>query len=336
MDTMLADIWFALILLFLALALALEGFSLGVGALSLFARTRQQRETLMGSISPIWHANLTWVVILGAVLFGAFPLLYSLALSTLYLPVILMLLGLIGRGVGLELYAEIENKTLMHRVFALGSLLAGLGLALGLGGLLSGLGGLSGTMAGGDLRWLSPLAVVLALAVLCAAMLAGACFLIAKTEEQVQEASRAWARALLPLTLIVGAAGLGWLASNFPTIRHNWTAWPGMLHSSLPLALALACLGLCWTSIRNGSENAPFRWAFAGIVLLTMGVGGSVHPWLIPGGITVAQAAGQPVALKAMLWVIGFVLPLIIVYNLYVYRVFKGKVNREGYGLYEH
>ena len=126
----LADVWFALLGFIFFLALALDGLDLGIGFFTLFCRDEAQRATMLNAIGPVWHANLTWLVVVGGLLFGAFPLAYGVVLSALYLPLAVMLLGLIFRGISFEFREEARRKLPWNLGFGLGSLTATLARAL--------------------------------------------------------------------------------------------------------------------------------------------------------------------------------------------------------------
>lgn len=183
----LALVWYLLLALVLLLVLLLDGLDLGVGVLTLFVNQEEQRGTMLASVSTIWHANQTWLVVLGALLFGAFPVVYGLALSTLYLPVALMLLGFILRGVSAEYYDQADNQRLWGLAFGLGSLSATVALGLGLGALLAGLPLDGGRVSGGSWAWLSPFSVAATLGLLGSFVLSGAAWLVLKTGGPVRE-----------------------------------------------------------------------------------------------------------------------------------------------------
>jgi len=324
--------WYFILGLLAAVALALEGTSLGVGALSLLLKERRQREDLMGSIGPVWHANVTWLVVAGGVLFGAFPLFYGMLLSTLYIPVILLLVGVIFRSVALELYEGTMSKARWARTFGLGSLGAALGLAFILGGALAGLQG--GGFSGGDLRWLTPLSVAIAGIVLLLALLLGSLFLVDRTENETQAFARLWAARLFPALLVYGGLTGAWLLSCQPFLNDRWLDWPGMLFTLLPFLLFLWVYASAWIRLRRKQEGLFLR-GLACSFLFGLAFGASLYPWLVPGALQAGQAAGQDLTLKIFLRLTGPLLPVLAIYNIYLYRIFRGKVGRDGYGLYE-
>ena len=225
----LALVWYLLLALVLALTLLLDGLDLGVGVLSLFLRREEERGLMMASVAGVWHANQTWLVVLGALLFGAFPLAYGLVLSALYLPVALMLLGFILRGVSLEYYSHAADPRPWGLAFGLGSLLATLAQGLGLGALLSGLPLVAGRYSGGAWGWLSPFSFAAALGLLGCFVLMGAGWLVLKTNGELQDKARRAARATSFFLLLAAPALILWSCRLHPFLSARWLAWPGML-----------------------------------------------------------------------------------------------------------
>jgi len=326
--TFLALLWFGLLGLILFIYVALDGFDLGVGILSLFARDQESRQILMASLGNMWHPNQTWLVVLGGLLFGAFPVAYGVVLSALYIPVLLMLLGFVFRGVSFEFQAVSRYRGLWRLAFGGGSGLAALAQGFVLGGLLSGPQVSAGQFAGGVWDWLNPFAVLVAAGLLCGYALLGATYLIIKTEGDIQQRSRrqaqiaAWLVAVASLTVAL-TAGL-----RHPELTRKWLA-PGPLVFliSLPLTLAGALL-----SLRKGREYAPFFWTLTFFAAAFVCLAASLYPYLIPPGVTVAAAAAPDNILTVMLVGMVVLLPVMLAYNAYQYRVFWGKVREGVYG----
>ncbi len=323
-------VWYLLLSFALLLTILLDGMDLGVGILSLFLSEEEQRGAMLASIGSIWHANQTWLVVLGALLFGAFPLVYGLVLSALYLPVALMLLGFIFRGVSLEYYPSAENKRLWGLAFGLGSLLAAVAQGLALGALLAGLPLQAGRYSGGTWGWLSPFSLAATLGVLGVFVLAGGAWLVLKTTGEVREKARRAARAAAFFLLIAAPALIAWACGLHPFLTSRWLAWPGMLLTSLPLALAAIAFVLLVVSLARGWEASSFAMALVMLLLALVSLAGSLYPVVVPPGLTAFQAASAPINLKFMLTGIAVVLPLMLAYNAYQYWVFRGKVG-EGY-----
>lgn len=326
LNTDLALTWYLLLTFIFLLALLLDGFSLGVGVLSLFVGREQERGRMMASVAQVWHANQTWLVVLGAVLFGAFPLVYGLVLSALYIPTILMLLGFIFRGVSLEYYGHADNKGIWGLCFGLGSLLASAAEGFVLGSLLGGLPLAGQRFAGGPWTWLSPFSLLSVLCVLAAYSLCGAGWLIVKTRGALREKSFHAARASSFFLLLGLPALIVWGGRMHPELTGRWLTWPGLLYSSLPLGLAAAAFAGLVVSLSQKRGGACFGLALLLVLLTVGGLAGSWFPMLVPPGITLYQAASQAIHLKLMLIGIGLLLPLMLIYNAYQYWVFRGKL----------
>ncbi|MCB2227938.1 MAG: cytochrome d ubiquinol oxidase subunit II [Desulfarculaceae bacterium] len=322
----LALVWYLLLALVLALTLLLDGLDLGVGILSLFVGREEQRGQMMASVAGVWHANQTWLVVLGALLFGAFPLVYGLALSALYLPVALMLLGFILRGVSIEYYEHADRPRRWSLAFGLGSLLAAVAQGLGLGALLAGLPLSAGRYLGGAWAWLSPFAVAVCLGLLGSYLLLGAAWLVLKTGGELQAKARRAARAVAFFLLIAAPLLILWSRGLHPFLSARWLAWPGLLVSSLPLALAAPCFVALVVCLARSWDAGCFWFALLLNLLLLLSLAGSIYPVVVPPGLTVFQAAAGAINLKFMLSGVAVVLPLMLAYNAYQYWVFRGKV----------
>jgi cytochrome d ubiquinol oxidase subunit II len=318
--------WYLLLALVLLLTVLLDGFSLGVGILSLFVSREKERGLMMVSLGSIWHINQTWLVVLGALLFGAFPLVYGLVLSALYIPVALMLLGFMFRGVSLEYYDYADNKRLWSLSFGLGSLAAALAQGFALGTLLEGLPVVAGRFAGGPWLWLSPFSSLAALCLLGAYCLCGAAWLVFKTTGDLQAKARQGARAAAFFLLLAAPALLIWAVDLHPYLQRQWLSWPGLLLTSLPLVLAVALFVIFIVYLSQGREGASLICALLLIAASLISLVASSFPVMVPPGLTVYQAAAGTASLKFMLVGIAVMLPVMLFYNAYQYWVFRGKV----------
>lgn len=325
----LAAIWFSLLGLVLVLTLLLDGFDLGVGLLSLVSRREEERALMLASMATVWHANQTWLVVLGGLLFGAFPLVYGVVLSALYIPVALMLFAFIVRGVSIEFYAHASNKLAWGRLFGWGSLVATLAQGLVLGAVLGGLRVEGGRFQGGVWDWLSPFSCLVALCVVAAYLLLGATYLIWKTEGETQERAYSQARAFAFYVLVSFGAALLWTRSLHPFLSRSWAAWPGLLTSSLPLVLAAVLFVLLLASLQRRREGQPFLWTLLLLALAMAGLAGSLHPYVIPPRLSLREASAPALILGVMLVGFGLVLPFMLWYNAFQYRVFRGKAQAD-------
>jgi len=328
----LADVWFALLGFIFFLALALDGLDLGIGFFTLFCRDEAQRATMLNAIGPVWHANLTWLVVVGGLLFGAFPLAYGVVLSALYLPLAVMLLGLIFRGISFEFREEARRKLPWNLGFGLGSLTAALAQGFILGSLVSGFRVQGGQFAGGVWDWLSPGAALVALGLTGAYLLLGACYLIMKTAGEVQEKAYRYGRAAAWLLLLAAVAIGLWGIFGQPFLARRWLVWPSLWLTATPALLAALSFILLFLSLRKPGDRAPFCCSLALFFFLSLAMAASLYPYLVPPALTVAEAAAPPLILTVMLAVLAPLLPVMLIYNGYQYLVFRGKAGGEAYG----
>lgn len=326
----LADIWFGILGLILMLYVVLDGFDLGVGVLSLFARSESDRGLMMATLGSVWDANETWLVLLGGSLFGAFPVVYGVVLHALYIPIMAMLFGLIFRAVAFEFREHARRKRLWNIAFGVGSLLAALAQGFALGDLISGIRVVGGAFRGGALDWLHPFPALVAVGVLCGYVVLGATYLIVKTVGPLQALSYRVAGYAGWLTVLVGLGVSLWTAFNFGYVRAKWFG-PGMYGLALlPLFAAFSFLMLL-RSLRRRREVAPFTWSIFIFVTSLIGLAVSLYPYIVPTAVTVHSAASSSKTLVFMLTGIGMLVPVMLIYNAYQYLVFRGKVTQEGY-----
>ena len=335
MELILPDLWFALIGFMLFLAVVSDGFDLGVGMLSLLARDEGRRALFMGSIGPVWHANLTWLVVLGGLFFGAFPVAYGVIFSALYLPVSVMIFALAFRGVSFDFREEARDKGPWNLAFGLGSLAAALAQGCAVGAFLGGLNLAGGKFAGGVWDWLNPGAALVALGLLCGYVLLGAAYLIMKTNGDVQQDCYRYARTAAGWLIIAAAAAGVWFWATSPFLARTWFVWPAALLTTGPVCLGVVAFILLRRSLRQRRETAPFVWSLIWVALMMFATAASVYPYAVPPELTLAAAAAPSLTLKIMLILMGVLLPVMLIYNGYQYWVFRGKTPESGYGAYE-
>jgi cytochrome bd ubiquinol oxidase subunit II len=332
---LLPDIWLAIIGFSLLYYAITDGFDLGVGVMALFSREKGEPGLMMDSIGGIWHINQTWLVVLGGMLFGAFPRFYSILFSALYIPSMGMLVGLILRGVAFEFREESDRPELWERIFGLGSLLAALGQGLALGGLLGGLTVREGRFAGSVWDWLTPFTLLITAGVLLGYLMLGAGYLILKTEKDFQEKCfrRAWVYGLM--TFMISLTVHFWLHWKYPQAALKWTALPSFLYSAVFPLLAGLSFYFFFRSLHRRREGGPLFWNALAILFSFLGVSVALYPQIIPNVVsplTVEAAAASPKTLMFMLAVMALLIPLIVVYTSYSYRVFSGKTKgKDGY-----
>lgn len=323
----LPQVWFIILGLFLFLYITLDGFDLGVGILSLTASTEERRSILMTSLGNVWDANETWLVLMGGALFGAFPLAYGTILNALYIPAVVMIVGLILRAVAFEFRENADRKTFWNLAFGIGSFLAALGQGFALGTVFEGIHvDATGHFAGGIWDWLSWQSILVALTLIQGYVLIGSTYLVMKTTDALQQTYIQTAK-IAALTTLVGAI---FITSSTPIFSEQIRARlfaPPLLYifSAIPL-LGLLLIGLLWRGLSRGEERSPFIWTVLIFLLSFLGLGLIVFPYIIPPQITIYQAAASPSSLVFMIIFIGFLIPIMLFYNIYNYVVFRGKV----------
>ncbi len=258
MEGFLPYIWFFLFALTLLLFVLLAGADLGIGILALGAN-ESRRPAMLEAIGPLWYANETWLVIAGAILFAAFPIAYAVILSSLYVPAMALIFGLILRAVSIELRGHSRNKAPYGTAMGIGSLVAALAQGLLLGGILAGPKVVEGAFAGGPWDWLGWSSVVYAIAVAAGYAVLGAARLAARTSGEDGRDERALVRTTVVATVVLFIIGV---AAEFP--------------------------------------------------------------YIVPRSVTIREAASPARTLVVMLFGVGFILPVVMAYNIYTRRVFRG------------
>jgi cytochrome d ubiquinol oxidase subunit II len=332
MEWYLPVIWAAVIGTAVALYVILDGFDLGTGILFPFAKTERERDQMMNSIAPFWDGNETWLVLGGGGLWIAFPRAYAVVMPALYLPVIVMLLALVFRGVSFEFRAvAIASKKYWNFAFAAGSTLAGFCQGLILGGLIQGIKVENGVFAGGPFDWATPFACLCGLGVVAGYALLGATWLAMKTEGEVAERARLQAKALLIGVLAFMGIVSIWTPLAFERIAARWFSTPNIFFLwPVPLLTAFVAL-MAWRWLEERRDVPPFLASIALFLLGYLGLVISAYPYLVPPALTIWQAAAAPASQLFMLVGTLILLPIILGYVVFVYWVFRGKV-REGEG----
>jgi cytochrome d ubiquinol oxidase subunit II len=326
-------VWAALLGVAVAMYVLLDGFDLGIGILFLTGVDEQERDTMMNSIAPYWDGNETWLVLGGAGLLVAFPLAYSIIMPALYLPVIIMLLALVFRGVAFEFRFVAKPR---HRSwdwsFALGSTVATFSQGVVLGGFVQGIFIKDGQFAGGSFEWLAPFPILCGFGLIAGYALLGSSWLMMKTEGEVAKRAQYHAEVALIVTLCFIAAVSVWTPLAFERIADRWFQG-GRLAYLWPVPfLTAAVVFLAWIGIRKESGIQAFFSAMVLFLLCFLGLAISTFPYLVPPSVTIWQAAAVPQSQIFSLIGALLFLPLILAYTAFVYWTFRGKVaGSEGY-----
>ncbi|MBR0649112.1 cytochrome d ubiquinol oxidase subunit II [Roseomonas terrae] len=324
-------IWAALIAFAVLAYVVLDGFDLGVGILFPFMRKEAERDEAMNSVAPVWDGNETWLVLGGGGLLAVFPLAYSIIMSALYAPIIVMLLALVFRGVAFEFrWRTKRGQFLWDWAFAFGSTMAGFAQGVALGALVQGIPVANRAYAGGWWDWLTPFSLLTGVALVIGYALLGATWLIYKAEGEVQRRAYAIAFLAAPATLLlIGAVSL-WTPFLSPVYADRWFAWP-QVALVVPVPLAVLGMGLLlMLSLQARREAAPFLASLGLFVLCFVGLGISFFPYMVPHSVTIRDAAAPDNSLAFLLVGAAVLVPMILAYTAYAYWVFRGKVNASG------
>jgi len=325
-------IWALVIAFAVAAYVVMDGFDLGIGILFPRFRVGKERDAAMNAIAPVWDGNETWLVLGGGGLMAAFPLAYAIILPALYAPLIAMLLGLVFRGVAFEFrWRDPEHRRAWDFAFFAGSLVATFAQGITLGALLQGIAVEGRAYAGGWWDWLTPFSLLTGTSLVIGYALLGSTWLVWKTDGALHADARRFARWLLPALIVaLGAVSL-WTPFLEGKYYERWFQAPG-LFVAVPMPLLVAGVSLMlWRAIAKGRDGAPFGWTLALFALSLAGLGISFWPDVIPGRVTIWQAAAPPVSQAFMLVGAALLVPLILAYTAWSYWVFRGKVSEEGY-----
>ena len=324
-------IWAIIIIFGIMMYVVMDGFDLGIGILFPFIKGEKDRDVMMNTVAPVWDGNETWLVLGGAALFGAFPLAYSVVLSALYLPLILMLMGLIFRGVAFEFRfkARPEKRHIWDKSFIGGSLVATFFQGVALGAFIDGLPVVNRQYAGGGLDWLSPFTVFCGIALIVAYALLGCTWLIMKTEGHLQERMHKLGRPLaLAVLALMGVVSL-WTPLAHTDIAARWFTLPNLFwFLPVPILVLVTMYGLI-KAIARKAHYTPFLLTLVLIFLGYSGLGISLWPNIIPPSISIWDAAAPPQSQGFMLVGTLFIIPFILGYTFWSYYVFRGKVTHE-------
>jgi len=325
------SIWIALLGLSVILYVILDGFGLGIALLFPFTHDEEERDTLMNTIAPVWDANQTWLVFGGGILLVAFPLMYGVLFSALYIPLFMLLYGLIFRGVSFEFRIHATRKHIWDRAFFLGSLAAVSGQGLILGGVITGTKTAGSDFAGGPFDWLTPFSIAMACGLIAGYVLLASTFLIIKTTGKIQHRAYGTAFRSSVVVLIFQLLMIVWTPFHYPRVMSHWISAPRVYFIWIfPLMGLLAFFGII-KSLRARREIMPFVFSVVFFFAGYLGLFASIYPHAVPPSITFYDAAAQRETLEFTLWGAAIILPVVLGYTIYSYSVFRGKVGREGY-----
>lgn len=325
----LVPVWTFILGLAVFFYVMLDGFDLGVGILYRFAPDTHSRNLVMNSIAPIWDGNETWLVLGSIGLMAAFPLAFAIIMPAVYFPILVMLLALVFRGVAFEFrFRDAEHVTFWDRAFHYGSAVATFAQGIVLGAFIQGFKVDGRHFAGSSFDCFTPFSLLTGVALLFGYGLLGACWLILKTEDELQTRSRKQARiCFLGVLACIGVVSL-WTPLASPDIAQRWFSWPNIAYLA-PVPVITAVLAMLeWRAIGR-DEFAPFLYAVALFAMSYLGIGISLWPMIVPHSFTLWEAASDPSTQLFLILGTLFLLPVILVYSGWSYWVFRGKVRAD-------
>ena len=324
-------IWAGVIALAVLVYVVLDGFDLGIGILFPFVRSESGRDRMMSAVAPVWDGNQTWLVLGGGGLLAAFPLAYAVIMPALYAPIIVMLLALIFRGVAFEYRFKTRRaKSVWDASFAGGSMIATFAQGIALGALVQGIPVAERAYAGGWWDWLTAFSVLTGIALVVGYALLGATWLVYKTEGGLQEAAYrfAWITGIGTLALI-GIVSL-WTPFLNAGYMGRWFGWPQILYVMPVPLLVGACAVALFHGLSTRRQLQPFLASLGLFVLSFIGLLISFYPYIVPSSVTIWSAAAPDESLWFTLVGAAVLLPLIALYTVHAYWVFRGKVGETG------
>ena len=320
-------IWAGIIAFAVLTYVVVDGFDLGIGILFPFAPAKQDRDVMMNSVAPVWDGNETWLVMGGGGLFAVFPLAYSIVMPALYIPIILMLLALVFRGVAFEYRWRTQRwRGVWDWAFAGGSIGAAFFQGVALGAIVQGIEVADRAYAGGAWDWLSPFSMLTGAALVVGYALLGSTWLIMKTEGALNIAMRRRARFLGIATFALIAVVSLLTPFQDPVYFERWFTFPAAYYVAfVPVLLALSG---AWLFRRLSLERdyVPFFASQSLFVISFIGIGISFYPMIVPPSLSIHAAAAPDKSLAFALVGTVVLVPLILGYTAYAYWVFRGKI----------
>jgi cytochrome d ubiquinol oxidase subunit II len=322
----LALFWAGVIAMSILVYVILDGFDLGVGILFGTTSDAGHRETMMRTIAPYWDGNQTWLVVIGAGLFASFPAVYAVFLGAFYLPVLLLLFGLIFRGVAFEFRERSGSvRWLWERGFFVGSVVAAFVQGAAVGAMLRGIQVVDGQFAGGSFDWLHPFALLTGVGLVFGYALLGAGWIVLKSEGTLRD----WARRRIG-GLVAVVASLIALAFAAVLVADRGAVAQGHLRERpwglvFPLLAVAALLATAWGA-RRRRDGHPFAFTALFFLFAYMALGTMFWPYMVPYALTVGNAAAPETSLRFFFYGGVVVLPVIAVYSGAAYWIFRGKV----------
>ena len=329
----LVPVWTIILAVSVFMYVLLDGFDLGIGILFPMARDDDARTLMMTSVAPVWDGNETWLVLGGLALLAIFPLAFAIIIPAVYFPLLLMLLGLIFRGVAFEFrLKETRHRHWWDRAFFLGSTIATFSQGVVLGMYVQGFAVSGRAFSGTSFDWVQPFPLATGVGLLFGYALLGATWVVMKTEGELQ----AWARrhatvALYGVLAFIAMVSL-WTPVLHEQIARRWFSLPNLFYFAIVPVVTAGIALATWRGLRRDSDYVPFIGAMGLFAMCYLGLAISLFPYVVPYTHTLWQAAAAPSTQMFLLVGTLFLLPIIFMYIGWSYYVFRGKVtSHDGY-----
>ena len=326
----LVPIWTLILGVSVFMYVLLDGFDLGIGILYPMAEDDDARSVMMNTIAPIWDGNETWLIMGGMGLLAAFPLAFAIIVPALYFPLLLMLLGLIFRGVAFEFrLKKTSHRRWWDLSFFAGSTAATFFQGVVLGMYVEGFTVTGRAFSGTSFDWARPFPLATGVGLLFGYAMLGATWLVMKTEGDLQQ----WARrcALIALYGVLAFIAMVSVVTPIlhPQIAERWFSTPNIYYLALVPLITAAIALIAWRALRRNADYMPFIGAMGLFAMCYLGLGISLFPYVVPYSVTLWDAAAVPSAQMFLLIGTLFLLPIIFMYLGWSYYVFRGKVTAD-------
>jgi cytochrome bd ubiquinol oxidase subunit II len=325
----LVPLWAVVLSIAVLMYVLLDGFDLGVGILFLFRRQPEDRQMMIASVAPIWDFNETWLILGGGGLLAVFPLAFAVIIPAVYFPILIMLLGLLFRGVAFEFREAPGAHPAWDNAFAYGSLCATFAQGVVLGNFIKGFPVSGRAFSGTSWDWIAPFPLLTGVGLVVGYALLGATWLHMKTEGSLQEWARGTSRSLLFGILAFIAMVSIWTPLMDARIATRWFSFPNLVFFSPVPIVTIALAWLLWDSLRKRRDVLPFLCAMGLFFLSFTGLIISLWPYVAPPSITLWDAATAPMSQQFLMVGTMFLLPVILLYVFWSYWVFRGKVKAD-------
>jgi cytochrome d ubiquinol oxidase subunit II len=326
----LVPVWTIIVGVAVFLYVLLDVFDLGIGILFPHAPGDFERTVMMTSVAPVWDGNETWLVLGGLALLAIFPVAFAIIIPAVYFPLLLMLLGLIFRGVAFEFrLKETRHRRWWDRAFFGGSAVATFAQGIVLGMYVKGFDVTGRAFSGSSFDWVHPFPLATGAGLLFGYTLLGATWLVMKTDGHLQ----AWARkratfALYGVLAFIAMVSL-WTPLIHDRIAQRWFSVPNIYYFAAVPVITGAIAWMTWRTLRRGSDYLPFIGAMGLFAMCYLGLGISLFPYVVPFTHTLWDAAAVPSTQTFLLVGTLFLLPIIFMYIGWSYYVFRGKVTSD-------